>query len=77
MASISYSGSGARARWTIAALLRRLQLFNSPRPIDRVAAADDVAATEVAHRGRRTRRYPRRRDFYIERAAMAREMFRL
>jgi hypothetical protein len=71
MASIADAGHSGRARWAVAALLRRLQ----PAPRTRVAVPE---ATVAAAEDRRARRhYPPQRDRVIEHAAMAREMYRL
>ncbi len=71
MASIADAGHVGRARWTLAALLHRLQ----PAPGARVAASE---AAVVDRKNRRDRRhYPPKRDNVMEHAAMAREMHRL
>jgi hypothetical protein len=67
---IAGTGHSAWARWSLTALLRRLQ-----------SEARSVAAT-TAQRAvrddlRPRRRYPAQRDRFIESAAMAREMHRL
>ncbi|GJF12441.1 hypothetical protein NGTWS1803_22330 [Mycolicibacterium cyprinidarum] len=80
MALIAHSAT-ARARWTLTALLRRLQPTVSARRIKSVSlAVDDVAAEAAVHsnRPRRAKRsYPPPRDSLLEQTTMAREMFRL
>ncbi len=71
MASLVNTGPSAGARWTLAALLRRLQPAARPRRIETVVTA------EVAEVRRTKRHYPPQRDAVFERSAMAREMFRL
>lgn len=68
MASIADAGHSGRARWALAALLRRWQ----PAPHTRVAAPEATADDRRARR-----HYPPQRDRVIENAAMAREMYRL
>jgi hypothetical protein len=75
MASIADTGHSAGARWTLTALLRRL----TPAPRARVAVVrdSDAAAGAAVTEVRRRRHYPAQRDRFIERSAMAREMYRL
>lgn len=74
MGSISNAGFPGRARWTLAGLLRRFQ----PAPRARAIAVSAQTETETETPRIRTRRhYPAQRDLTLERAAMAREMFRL
>lgn len=83
MALLAQSRPGARARWTLAALLGRLPFSgfpgpvkSAPRPVDAMSPAADRAAARG--RLRRTRRhYPRQHESLFEHSAMAREMFRL
>ncbi len=81
MASLTNTGPSAGARWTLAALLRRLQPTGRPRRIQTVVTAE---AAEVETSARRARRHSvskrhsvPQRDAVFERSAMAREMFRL
>jgi hypothetical protein len=75
MASIADTGHSAGARWTLTALLRRL----APAPRARVVLVQesDVAAVAPVIEARRRHYYPPQRDRFIERSAMAREMYRL
>ena len=75
MASLANTGPSAGARWTLAALLRRLQ------PPPRARRIDAVAIGEIAESDppvlRAPRHYPQKRASFIESAAMSREMYRL
>ena len=69
MASIAgYSG---QARWTWFAWVRRVRLTS------RAVSAPEVAAVVTRDSVRARRHYPPPRDLFIERSALAREMYRL
>lgn len=67
MASIA--GFGQSARWSLAALLRRLLI----RPVEVEIELDTATREPLVKK----RFYPPQRDAFLERSAMAREMFRL
>jgi hypothetical protein len=78
MASIVNSGPTASARWTLTALLRRLQPAARTARVSPAAAEVALQDGEIANRRRRAKRSrSRRRESLFEQSAMAREMFRL
>jgi len=74
MASLAHTGPTA-GRWTLAALLRRLQPSPRPRRVEAVATAAFAEADPSVRRAKR--HYAPQRDAVFEHSAMAREMFRL
>lgn len=66
---VSISGFGQSARWSLAALLRRLLV----RPVAVEVELDSATWEPLPQK----RYYPPQRDAFLERTAMAREMFRL
>ena len=75
MASIANPGPSAGIRWTLAALLRRLQPSPRPRSIHTVVTVEAAGPPAAARPAKR--RYAPQRDAVFEQSAMAREMFRL
>lgn len=78
--AIADGGRSAGARWTLTALLRRLQPAPRPRriaPITVALPADRTIADVAEVRPRKKRHYPQQRDSFLETSSMAREMYRL